>query len=225
MSVGVNGAIRFNYLDELLRDLGGIPPSRVRMRPAPGTATVRDLVRLWKSEGRMCELVDGTLVAKPMAWDESNIAGLVQTAINIYLAEHPIGMTGGEQGLMKLMPGLVRGPDVSFVGWYQIPDRTARRGPVPTVYPDLAVEVLSKGNTRGEMARKRKEYFLAGTHLVWQVNPRKRTVDVYTAPDEMTTLTEADTLDGGDVVPGFTLRVRSIFVNQPPAAAKKKKRR
>jgi Uma2 family endonuclease len=225
MSVGVNGSGRFTYMDELLRDLGGIPPSRVRLDPPPGTANVRDLLRFWKSEGRMCELVDGTLVAKPMAWDESNIAGWIQTAINNYLAEHPIGMTGGEQGMMKLMPGLVRAPDVSFVSWTQIPDRGVRRRPIPAVYPDLAVEILSKGNTRREMARKRKEYFLAGTRLVWQVNPRRRTVDVYTAPDAFTTRTESDTLDGGDVLPGFALPVRDMFVNQPPAAPRRKKRR
>jgi Uma2 family endonuclease len=225
MLVGVNGAARFTYVDELLRDLGGIPPSRVRLDPPPGTATVRDLIRLWKSEGRMCELVDGTLVAKSMAWDESNIAGWIQTAINNYLLEHPIGMTGGEQGMLKLMPGLVRAPDISFVSWSQIPDRTARRRPVPAVYPDLAVEVLSKGNTRRELARKRKEYFRVGTRLVWQVNPRKRTVDVYTAPDVFTTLTEADTLDGGDVLPGFRLPVRNIFVSQPPAGSGRRKRR
>lgn len=225
MSVGVNGAARFTYMHELLRDLGGIPPSRVRLDPPPGTATVRDLIRLWKAEGRMCELVDGTLVAKPTAWDESNIAGWIQTAINNYLLEHPIRMTGGEQGMLKLMPGLVRAPAVSFVSWSQIPDRGARRPPVPAVCPDLAVEVLSKGNTRRELARKRKEFFRVGTRLVWQVNPPTRTVDVYTAPDTFTTLTEADTLDGGGVLPGFRLPVRNIFVSQPPAAPKRKKRR
>jgi Uma2 family endonuclease len=225
MSAGVNGAARFTYMNELLRDLGGIPPSRVRLDPPPGTATVRDLIRLWKSEGRMCELVDGTLVAKPMAWDESNIAGWILTAINTYLLEHPIGMTGGEQGMLKLMPGLVRAPDVSFVSWSQIPDRMARRRPIPAVYPDLAVEVLSKGNTRRELARKRKEYFRVGTRLVWQVNPRKRTVDVYTAPDTFTTLAESDSLDGGEVLPGFRLPVRNIFVNQPPAGSKRRKGR
>jgi Uma2 family endonuclease len=74
------------------------------------------------------------------------------------------------------------------------------------------------------MARKRKEYFLAGTRLVWQVNPRKRTVDVYTAPDEFTTLAESETLDGADVLPGFSLPVRALFVNLPPATRKRKSR-
>ncbi|HEX3150705.1 MAG TPA: Uma2 family endonuclease [Gemmataceae bacterium] len=224
MAAGVNGAVRFLHFDELLRNLGGIPPSRVRLTPAPGTATIRDVVRLWKSEGRMCELVEKTLVEKPMAFDESNIAGIMLTWLNVFLTNHPIGMAVGEQGMMKLLPGLVRAPDVSFVSWSQIPDRAATRTAVPDFYPDLAIEVLSKGNTRGEMVRKRKEYFLAGTQLVWEVNPLRRTVDVYTAPDAFTTLTESDTLNGGDVLPGFTLPVRAIFVNIPPTAPKRKKR-
>ncbi|HJZ90009.1 MAG TPA: hypothetical protein VKE40_04005, partial [Gemmataceae bacterium] len=61
--------------------------------------------------------------------------------------------------------------------------------------------------------------------LIWQVNPRKWTVDVYTAPDQFTTFAESDTLDGEDVLPGFTLPVRAIFVNVPPAAAKRKGKR
>lgn len=225
MAVRANGAARFTYMDELLRDLGGIPPSRVRLDPPPGTATLRDLIRLWKAEGRMCELVDGTLVAKPMAFDESGVAVQVISALNPFVVQADLGIVTGEQGMMKLMPRLARAPDVSFVRWAQIPDRGARRAPVPDLYPDLAVEVLSKGNTRRELARKRKEYFLAGTRLVWQVNPRKRTVEVYTAPDEHATLTEADALDGGAVLPGFTLPVRALFVNLPPARPARKRRR
>jgi Uma2 family endonuclease len=224
MSVGVSGTIRFNYMDELLRDLGGIPPSRVRLRPAPGTATLRDLIRLQKKDGRIYELVDRTLVAKPVAFDESTLAMRLGGIIERFATDADLGLGSGEQGLMRLMPGLARAPDVAFISWEQVPDRQSRRAPVPDLYPDLAIEILSLSNTRREMARKRKEYFLAGTRLVWQVNPRTRAVDVYTAPDKFTTVPESGTLDGDDVLPSFTLPVRSIFVNQPPAAAKKKRR-
>ena len=61
MAVGVNGKVRFGYMDEVLRNLGGIPAKRVRIDPPPGTATVRDLIRLWKIEGKMCELVFDTV--------------------------------------------------------------------------------------------------------------------------------------------------------------------
>src|SRR4051812_13224175 len=121
MSVGVNGTVRFLYLNELLRDLGGVPTSRVRMHPAPGTAALRDLIRIGKKDNRVYELVDGTLVAKPMAFSESNIAALLLTAIQNFLATNNLGMLTGEQGLMRLLPGLARGPDVAFVSWAQLP--------------------------------------------------------------------------------------------------------
>lgn len=225
MSVGVNGSSRVTYLDELLHNLGGIHPRRVRMDPPPGTATLRDLLRVQKKDGRVFELVDRTLVAKPMAFDESTLALRLGGIMERFATEHDLGLVSGEQGLLRLMPGLARAPDVAFISWAQIPDRGTARAPVPELYPDLAVEFLSPSNTRREMARKRKEYFLAGARLVWQVDWRTRTVDVYTDPDTFTTLTEDDTFDGADVLPGFTLPVRSIFVNQPPAKPKRKKRR
>ena len=83
-----------------------------------------------------------------------------------------------------------------------------------TIYwlaPDLAVEVLSESNTPAEMARKRQEYFTAGVRLVWFVDPDARTEEVYTAPDQSTVVNEEGTLDGGAVLPGFTLPLRDLF--------------
>jgi Uma2 family endonuclease len=65
------------------------------------------------------------------------------------------------------------------------------------------------------MERKRKEYFFAGVELVWEVDPYQRTVSVYTAPDTVTILTERDTLDGGEVLPGFSLRLANLFARLP----------
>ena len=73
------------------------------------------------------------------------------------------------------------------------------------------MEVLSAGNTPGEMARKRQDYFAAGVHLVWQVDPDTRTVEVFMAPDQSTVLHEAQTLEGGTVLPGFTLPLQEFF--------------
>src|SRR5215213_4144247 len=138
MATGVNGSPSFTYVDELLRNLGGIPPGRVRLTPAPGTATLRDLIRLQKKDGRIYELVDGTLVAKPVAFSESNIAALLITALQNFMTEADLGVVTGEQGLMKLVPGLARAPDVSFVGWDQLPARHLPDAlPVPGLYPDL----------------------------------------------------------------------------------------
>jgi Uma2 family endonuclease len=67
------------------------------------------------------------------------------------------------------------------------------------------------------MALKLKEYFLAGVRLVWFVDPRKRTVRVFTGPDRSTVLTEQDTLDGSDVLPGLALPIKEVFAKLSPA--------
>jgi Uma2 family endonuclease len=75
----------------------------------------------------------------------------------------------------------------------------------------LAVEVLKRKNTVSEMARKRQDYFAAGVRLVWEIDPLGRTANVYTSPTDVTALGLDDTLDGGDVLPGFRLPLRELF--------------
>jgi Uma2 family endonuclease len=123
------------------------------------------------------------------------------------------------------MPRLVRIPDVSFVSWDRLPKREVPADPIPDLAPDLAVEVLSEGNTEKEMQRKLKEYFLAGVRLVWYVDPRTRTVEVYSAPDQRTVLMEQQTLTGGDVLPGLALPLRQVFARMPRPAEKPARRR
>ena len=72
-------------------------------------------------------------------------------------------------------------------------------------------EVLSPKNTKAEMKRKREDCFRAGSKLFWEVDPRKRIVRVYTSPEDPTTLSEKDVLDGGAVLPGLRLKLRDLF--------------
>lgn len=204
---------------ELLDRLGGVSPRRVRMTPPPGTATVRDVVRLREKTRRLYELVDGTLVEKIMGAPESFVALEISFAIKAWNRERGnLGMVLGADGMVKLMKKLVRIPDVSFTNWDRVPGRAVPNEPVPDLAPDLAVEVLSEGNTRAEMERKLKEYFLSEVQLVWYIDLRTRTVRTYTSPDEVTELGEADTLDGGEVLPGFSVPVARLFDHLAPAA-------
>ena len=109
---------------------------------------------------------------------------------------------------MRLWAGMVRIPDVSFVRWDRLPEQY---GPIPPIAPDLAIEVLSESNTPKEMDRKLKEYFAAGTQLVWYFDPKARTVTVYTSPDQYTVMDDSQTLDGGDVLPGLEVPLRELF--------------
>ena len=105
----------------------------------------------------------------------------------------------------------MRIPDVSFVSWDRLPQRRVPRQPIPDLVPDLAVEVLSEGNTPREMEQKLQEYFTAGVRLVWYVDPVLQEVHVYTAPDQREVLTADHTPHGGEVLPGFTLPARQLF--------------
>src|SRR5947209_2230367 len=80
------------------------------------------------------------------------------------------------------MPGLVRIPAVAFTNWDRIPGRRSPTAPIPRLAPNLAVEVLSRSNTRRELAVNRQDYFAAGVEIVWEIYPRRRTVMVYTFP-------------------------------------------
>jgi Uma2 family endonuclease len=199
-------------VDELLHQLGDVPASRVRLNPAPGHATVQDVIDVHQNERLLCELVDGTLVEKPMGYRESMIAGALIALLRAFVIPRNLGIVTGESGMMKLFAGLVRIPDVAYASWNRLPGRKVPTEPVPSLAPDLAVEVLSAGNTPREMSRKRREYFDAGVRLVWIINLDDRTSSVYTAADQQPLIvSESQSLDGGEVLPGFTLPLRDLF--------------
>ena len=213
MATTIDGVATPNHrtIADLLEQLGDIPAERVRSQPYPGTATERDVIDVHDRENRLCELVDGTLVEKVMGFEESIFAVYLAGSLFNYLQTHDLGKIVGADGMMRLFPGLVRIPDAAFISWGRYPKGKRRRGEIPAVAPDLVVEVLSKKNTPKEMARKLDEYFRAGVRLVWYVEPKKRTVRVYTARDRSVLLREDQTLDGGDVLPGFALSIRDWF--------------
>lgn len=210
----------------LLKKLGNISPARIHLYPIPGTATEKDVLNMERRTGRICELVDGTLVEKTMGFEESFLAGRLMHLLYRFLDEHNLGIVAGEQGPFRLWPGLVRIPDISFISWNQLPNRKIPKKPIPDLHPDLAVEVLSRKNTKAEIDRKLHEYFRSGTRLAWVVDPRKRNVRVYTTPDQFRLLTEDQSLDGGDVLPGLSLPLREVFsqLEQEPAQKKRTKK-
>jgi Uma2 family endonuclease len=115
--------------------------------------------------------------------------------------------------MFQLLASSVRGPDVAFVSRERLPDGRFPAAVYPAIAPDLAVEVLSPGNTKGEMSRKRIEYFHSGVRLVWMVDCADRSVAVYTSPSAVRVLAADDTIDGGDVLPGFTNPVADFFAD------------
>jgi Uma2 family endonuclease len=211
MSASTAVANEIRTLADLLDRLGGVPPERILMHPAPGTATVADLIELEERENRLCELVDGVLVEKTYGFLESRLAVVIATSLMKFTEPNDLGAVTVAGGPFQLRIGLVRIPDVAFASWDRFPGGEIPTDPVPDIAPDLAVEVLSPGNTPGEMSRKLREYLAAGVRLVWFIDPQARTVTVYTSPTRSRVIPSTGTLDGGKVLPGFEVPVASLF--------------
>jgi Uma2 family endonuclease len=202
---------KFRTVADLIKRLGDIPPSRIRMDPLPGTATEQDVLKIEARENKQCELVRGVLVEKTMGHFESRVAIVLAYFLESFLDQSDLGIVIGADGPVRLMPELVRIPDVSFVSWKKLPGRELPAEPIPDLVPDLAVEVLSEGNTPREMQLKLREYFSAGVRLVWFIEPATQSATVYTSRTKKTLLGPADALQGGTVLPGFRLPLASLF--------------
>lgn len=196
---------------DLLTSLGGINPRRVRLDLSPGRATQADLIAQNDQKRGIYELIDGMIVEKASDFRGSVLGVAVLCQLLDFVRPRNLGLVTGPTGLLLLAPGLIRSPNVAFIAWDHIPGGRLPTEPIPAIAPTLAVEVLFPGNTRGEMARKRREYFQAGVPLVWEVNPENRTVSVYLGPKDSTVFDEGDMLNGGTVLPGFEFNVGDIF--------------
>ncbi len=205
---------RFDNAQEWHESLGDIPLRRIIFNPLPGTATEADLVALVEGDSkRLCELVDGTLVEKSVGMDESFIAAAIIQVLRTFVKAHKLGVISGEAGMARMVSSnRIRMPDVGFFSTRQLEQVPTPRPKVWKISPELAVEVISDGNMEAEMLQKRIEYFASGTKVVWSVDPVSRTVAVYTSPDKPDRkVGETETLDGSDVLPGFSAIVREFF--------------
>jgi Uma2 family endonuclease len=201
---------------DLLDAFGPIPLWRVRLGQLAGEATEQDVLDIYAREKRLCELVDGILVEKTVGTQESYLAVFIAHFIFAFLKDHDLGIVLGADGMARLVPGLLRISDVSFIRWGQFPGHAVPDVLFLTFAPDLAVQVLSPSNTAKEMGRKLSDYFATGVRLVWYIDPDARTVEVFTALGQSTVLREGATLDGGKVLPGFALPLAQLFAELGP---------
>ncbi len=138
----------------------------------------------------------------------SGIGIAISSPLFMFVKAHDLGVVSGEAGGFELSEDITYVPDVAFVS--KARQAEPPRKTLNPIAPDLAVEVISPTNSASEIQRKVLDYLAAGTLIVWIAYPETKTVVVHTSAGART-LTEADTLDGGDVLPGFTLPVRDIF--------------
>lgn len=189
----------------------GVSGDRIRLFPPPGLAAEEHVLEAHDRFGKLCELIDGVLVEKVVGQYEASIAGWVITFLNQYLMHNPIGKTYAPDGPMRVLPGQVRMPDVSFIRAERYPQGKSPRAGILPFPPDLAIEILSAGNTAKEMQRKPRDYFAGGTRLVWHIDPESQSATVYTSPLDEIVVPPSGTLDGGYILPGFSLSLAELF--------------
>lgn len=155
------------------------------------------------------ELIDGELYEMtPAGGEHGEITMELGARVRNHVRERRLGrVTAAETGY-KLSEITTLAPDIGFIAADRAPERLPK-GYIPLA-PDLAVEVVSPSDRAADVQHKVQMYLQFGVKLVWVVYPDTRSVMVHTGQGAIT-LTADDTLDGGDVLPGFTLAVKAIF--------------
>ncbi len=161
-------------------------------------------------DGSREELVKGVIVTMPPPKGRHGFVQLTIGAMLLaFVKANRLGWVVTESGtIVERGPDTVRGPDVSFYSLAGCPELPDGYFATP---PDLVVEILSPSDRRSAVREKVREYIAAGTREVWVADPETRTVMVYRGTLRGAEYDEADTLDGGDVLPGFACRVGDLF--------------
>jgi Uma2 family endonuclease len=159
------------------------------------------------------EVIDGRVVEKPSGVYEVWLAKVIGDQLTRHVKESSLGRVVLEMIFdLRATIDRERRPDVAFVSYERwASDRRMPKTRSWAVVPDLAIEVLSTTNTVDEVADKLEEYFRVGVRLVWVVYPRQFKIYAYRSPTEVRILALADELDGGEVLPGFRVRLDKIF--------------
>lgn len=181
-----------------------------------GPVTV-DLLLDLPDDGFVYEVVEGVLVrVVGSGFDATTIAHYLGVALTVFVQPRRLGVVTGADGVYKFFgaeTGLL--PDVGFITAAKVVLIVDRSRPLPFA-PDLAVEVASPSQDAAAMAAKAQAYMTRGTRLIWVVWPQARHIDVWRPhqPDgPVDTLNTNDTLDGEDVIPGFTHPVSNVFAD------------
>ena len=162
-------------------------------------------------DGRKHELLGGELVVSPTGFQHGYISVRLAATLSQFVVRRRLGLVVDSSTGFRMKSGDCLSPDVSFVGKERV---RSQGGITPEFFPgapDLAVEVISPRENRRRLKEKLTVYFANGTRLAWVVNPRDRTVSVYTSPEQVEVLGATDQLPGGSLLPGFASPIKDLF--------------
>lgn len=156
-------------------------------------------------------LSNGEVIVTPTKFDHGILVSKLHITIGSFAAEHSLGETfGAETGfIMREDRHDIRAADVAFISRERM--SAVRCGSWLPFPPDLAVEVVSEYDRAREIREKVEDYMENGTRLLWIVYPERRIIDVHRPGEPVIKLGAADRLEGGDVLPGFSMAVKEIF--------------
>ena len=167
-------------------------------------------------DGFVYELIKGELVkvSPPPGYEHGLVTMNIAGPLYGYVKSKNLGkVCAAETGfLLEQNPDTVRAADISFITRARVEKAGRVRG-YWVGSPDLAVEVNSPNDTVRRIEGKVAQWLEAGVSLVWVVSPKLHTVTAYRSLTDIVTLTEKDTMDGGDVVPGFAISIAEIFAD------------
>lgn len=182
------------------------------MTTKPKLLTADDLLELY-SKGVRGELIRGVLCeTMPAGGQHSEIAAILISILMNFIRPKRLGKVAGTDAgiLLGRNPNFVREPDIAFFSAEKLALDAVVTG-YYEVIPDLVVEIASPGSTNVESHDKARMWLSFGVSIVWEVLPGWRSVNVHQLNRPIVALDEDDTLDGGDVLPGFSCTVREIF--------------
>lgn len=172
--------------------------------------TDRELMALPR-DGQKYELLGGELLVSPTGFQHGYISVRLVLALGQFVAQQRLGLVVDSSTGFRMKSGDCLSPDVAFVGMERV---RSQGGITPKFFqgaPDLAVEVMSPRENRRRLKQKLTVYFANGTRLAWVVNPKDRTVSIYTSFEQVESLGATDTLRGGSLLPGFALAIKELF--------------
>ncbi len=178
----------------------------------PQLLTADDLMRL-SSQGVRRELVRGVLYETiPTGRQHGRVLANLASELRNFAKPRGLGsVEGGDVGVwLERDPDTVRAPDIAFFSTRKAPLREIAAG-YAEVVPDLLAEIVSPNDTLREVREKASMWLSFGVGLVWVIDPGSRTVEVHRRGHPVSTLSEQDSLDGLDVLPGFTCPLRDIL--------------
>lgn len=167
----------------------------------------------WVDDVERYEVIDGIRVERePMGAFETVLASWLCHLLNSFAGGRKLGLAVNETlFVLNASRNLQRRPDVAFVCYTRWPAAVVARESAWNVVPDLAVEIVSPTNLAEEIDSKVTDYFQSGVRLVWVFYPDTGRVYSYQSPTQVSILERTDTLDGGEILPGFRLPIVQLY--------------